>query len=178
MFFDWLIIIGNWFIPLFLLLVFLHGIYKKVPLYDTFVEGAKEGFFLVIRLLPYVVGIYVAVGIFRSSGALESILAPVKPVLLFLGVPTEVLPLMMVRLLSGPAALGFTAELIDKFGPDSFIGRLATTLDGSTDTVLYMITLYFASVGINNPRYSLPVGIISALSGFVASVIICKIVFA
>jgi spore maturation protein B len=84
---------------------------------------------------------------------------------------------MVVRLMSGAAALGLTSDLLDKFGPDSFAGRLASTLDGCTDTVLYIMALYFASVGIKDPRYSLPVGIAAALSGFVASVIICKMVF-
>lgn len=178
MLFKWLTIAGNWFIPMFLLLVFLHGAYKRVPLYDTFIEGAREGLSLAMKLLPYVVGIYVAVGVFRSSGAMEALLAPIKPVLTFLEVPGEVLPLMVVRPLSGPAALGLTSELIEKFGPDSFIGRLASTIDGSCDTTLYILAVYYAAVGIKNPRYSLPVGLIADMSGFTASVIICKIVFA
>ncbi|PKM81162.1 MAG: spore maturation protein [Firmicutes bacterium HGW-Firmicutes-14] len=169
--------VGNWFIPLFLLAVFLHGTYKRVPLFDTFVEGAREGFFLAIKLLPYVVGIYVAVEIFRGSGSMEFLFAPIQSLLEFLGLPGDILPLMVVRLMSGAAALGLTSDLLDKFGPDSFAGRLASTLDGCTDTVLYIMALYFASVGIKDPRYSLPVGIAAALSGFVASVIICKMVF-
>lgn len=174
---NWISVIGAWFIPMFLLLVFLHGIYKKVPLYDTFVEGAREGFSLAIKLLPYVVGIYVAVGIFRGSGAMEVVLSPIKPLLTFLGVPGEIIPLMIVRPLSGPAALGLVADLIDKFGPDSFIGRLASTLDGSSDTTLYILAVYFASVGIKKPRYSLAVGLIADLFGFIAAVLICRTVF-
>lgn len=177
MLFYWLTIVANWFIPLFILLVFLHGVYKKVPLYDTFVEGAREGLHMTIKLLPYVVGIYVAVGLFRNSGAMDILLAPVKPVLLLLGVPAEVIPLMVVRPLSGPAALGITSDLIEQFGPDSFIGRLASTIDGSCDTTLYILAVYFASVGIKNVRYSLPVGLLADLAGFMASVIICRIVF-
>lgn len=170
-------VLGNWFIPSFLLLVFLHATYKKVPLFDLFVEGAREGFSLAIKLLPYVVGIYVAVGMFRISGSLDLLFTPLKPVLSYLGVPKEILPLMVVRLFSGPAALGMTSELLEKFGPDSFVGRLASTLDGSTDTVLYIVTVYFASVGIKKTQYSLPVGIIGSLSGFVASVVVCKFLF-
>ncbi|MFZ5645739.1 MAG: spore maturation protein [Bacillota bacterium] len=177
MFYNYLSIAGSWFIPIFLLLVFIHGAYKKVPLYETFVEGAKEGLAMAVRLLPYVVGIYVAVGIFRTSGAMEAILTPFKPVLSFLGVPAEVLPLMVVRPLSGPAALGVTSDLIDKYGPDSFIGRLASTLDGSCDTTLYILAIYFASVGIKNPRYSLPIGLMADFAGFAASVVICRVVF-
>jgi len=170
-------VIGNWFIPLFLLAVFLHGIYKKVPLFDTFIEGARDGFFLAVKILPYVVGIYVVVGVFRGSGAMEFLLSPLQPVLSFLGVPGDMLPLMVVRLLSGAAALGLTSDLIDKYGPDSYAGYLASTLDGSTDTVLYILTLYFASVGIKNPSYSLPVGVLGAMAGFMAAMIITKIVF-
>ncbi len=178
MIYYYLSIAGSWFIPIFLLLVFLHGAYKKVPLYDTFVEGAKEGLSMAVRLLPYVVGIYMAVGLFRTSGAMDALLAPLKPALAILGVPAEVLPLMVARPLSGPAALGITSDLIDKYGPDSFIGRLASTIDGSCDTTLYILAVYFASVGIKNPRYSLPVGLLADVSGFIASVIICRIVFA
>lgn len=177
MFIKWVNTIGSWFIPLFILIVFLHGIYKKVPLYDTFIEGAKEGFQLVIKILPYVVGIYVAVGIFRNSGALQVLLYPIKPLLSIFNIPNEVIPLMVVRLLSGPAALGLTAELINEFGPDSFIGRLASTLDGSIDTALYIIAVYAASVGLRDTRYILPVALLSAISGYTASIIICKLVF-
>ncbi len=177
MFYDWLIAIGNWSIPLFLLIVFLHASYKKLPIYDTFVEGAREGFTVALRILPYVVGIYAAVGIFRGSGALEFILSPVRPLLELLGIPGEILSLMIVRLLSGPASIGFTAELVDRYGPDSYIGRLASTLDGSTDTVFYILAVYFASANVKNPRYSLPVGLLGALSGYAASVFICRIAF-
>lgn len=177
MLYEWLMSIGNWFIPIFLLIVFLHARYKKIPVYDTFVEGAREGFNVALKILPYVVGIYAAVGIFRGSGALELILEPVKPVLKLIGVPGEIFSLMIVRLLSGPAAIGFTSELIDKYGPDSYIGRLASTLDGSTDTVFYIVALYFASANIKNPRYSLQVGVIGALSGYAAAVFICSVVF-
>lgn len=177
MLYKWLLSIGNWFIPLFLLTVFLHGLYKRIPIYDTFVEGAREGFSVALKILPYVVGIYAAVGIFRGSGALEILISPIKPLLELLGVPGEILTLMIVRLLSGPAAIGFTAELIEKYGPDSYIGRLASTVDGSTDTVFYILAVYFASANIKNPRYSLPVGLIGALSGYAAAVFICRIVF-
>lgn len=177
MFVQWVTTAGAWFIPLFILLVFLHGMYKRVPLYDAFIEGAGEGFALAVRILPYVVGIYVAISIFRHSGAMEAFLALLAPVLSLLGVPGEVLPLMVIRPLSGPAALGITSDLLKEYGPDSFIGRLACTINGCCDTTLYIIAVYFASVGIKNPRYSIPVGLTADFSGFIASVIVCKIFF-
>jgi len=175
---HWINTVSSWFIPFFLLAVFLHGSYKKIPLYDTFIEGAREGFTLAVRLIPYVVGIYVAVSLFENSGAMDILLYPFRPALTFLGVPEEIIPLMVVRPLSGPAALGITAGLIEKFGPDSYIGRLASVIDGSTDTTLYILAVYFASVGVKNPRYSLPVGLTSDFSGFIAALLICQMVFA
>ena len=174
---QWINTVGSWFIPVFLLSVFLHGSYKKVPLYDTFIEGAKEGFTLAVKLLPYVVGIYVAVCLFENSGAMDILLYPLRPVLTFLGVPKEVVPLVVVRPLSGPAALGITANLIETFGPESYIGRLASVIDGSTDTTLYILAVYFASVGVKKPRYSLPVGLTADFAGFITAVLVCQMVF-
>jgi len=169
--------ISTWIVPLFLLLVFFHANHKQIKVYDTFVEGAKEGFWLAVRLMPYIVGIYVAIGIFRASGAMDLLSSMLKPLLSLFGVPPEVLPLFIVRPLSGPAALGLTADLIDRYGPDSFIGRLASTIDASTDTTLYILAVYFASVGVRKARYSLPVGLMADAAGFCAAVYICNHVF-
>lgn len=163
--------------PAFLFLVFFHGFVKKVDVFEAFVEGAQDAFQLVIRLMPYVVGIYVAIGIFRTSGALELLAAGLAPLLTWAGIPEEVLPLFIVRPLSGPAALGMTAELINQYGPDSFVGRLAATIDGSTDTTIYILAIYFASVGIKKARYALPVGLIADGIGFFASIYICYLIF-
>lgn len=163
--------------PLFLFTIFVYAYLKKVNVFETFVEGAEEAFHLVMRLMPFVVGIYVAIGIFRSSGALDLLASLLRPVISFLGIPQEVLPLLIVRPLSGPAALGITADLITRHGPDSFIGRLAATIDSCTDTTIYILAVYFASVGIKKARYSLPVGLLADLMGFFASVYICHRVF-
>lgn len=169
--------ISNWIMPVFLLIVFCHAYVKRVNIFDTFVEGAGEAFHLVMRLMPYVVAIYVAVGIFRSSGALDLLASVLQPILTLAGIPREVLPLFVVRPLSGPAALGLTADLINRYGPDSFTGRLAATIDSSTDTTIYILAVYFASVGIKKARYSLPVGLLADLTGFMAAVYICHRVF-
>jgi spore maturation protein B len=177
MLYKYITTIGNWFIPIFLLTVFLHALYKRIPIFDTFVEGATEGFKVILKILPYVVGIYVAIGLFRGSGALNLFVTPLTPLLVLIGIPADVVPLMVIRLLSGPAAMGFTADLITRLGPDSFVGRLASILDSSTDTVIYMLAIYFASANIKNPRYSLAVGLIGALSGYIASIYICNVLY-
>lgn len=163
--------------PLFLLFVFLHAYIKGIDIFDAFVEGAKESFQLVLRLMPYIVGIYVAIGIFRSSGALDLLANLLRPLLSLAKIPQEILPLFIVRPLSGPAALGITADLINTYGADSFIGRLASTVDGSTDTTIYILAIYFASVGIKKIRYALPVGLLADAMGFFASVYICYYFF-
>jgi len=168
---------GNWFIPLLLLSVFLFAACRRVPLYETFTEGAGEGFAVAIRLLPNIIGIFLAIYLFRASGALELLLGPLRPLLERFGIPPEVIPLMVVRPLSGSAALGLTSELLARYGPDSFIGRLACTLNGSSDTTFYIIAVYFAAVGVKDPRYSLPVGLLANLGGFIAAVYICRLVF-
>ncbi|KKM11938.1 spore maturation protein [Clostridiales bacterium PH28_bin88] len=168
---------SQWAIPFFLLAIFLSALVRRVPVYAAFVEGAQEGFALAIRLVPYVVGIYVAIGIFRASGAMQLMADILAPVISRLGIPAEVLPLMIVRPLSGPAALGLTAELMERFGPDSFIGRLACTLDGSTDTTFYVLAVYFASVGVKKARYSVAVGLLADLAGFAGAVFITHQVF-
>lgn len=174
---DLIIKISYYILPAFLLIVFIHAYYKGVKIFDVFIAGASEGFNLAIRLIPYIVGIFVSIGIFRASGALDLLIKVLEPTLKSLGIPGEILPIFIIRPLSGPAALGLTANLINKYGPDSFIGRLASTIDGSTDTTLYILTVYFASVGVKKARYSLPVGLMADSVGFIMAVYICNLAF-
>ncbi|MDW7673558.1 MAG: nucleoside recognition domain-containing protein [Bacillota bacterium] len=175
--YDLIMKISAWIVPLFLLIVFIYASYKRIKVFDTFVEGGKEGFALAIRLIPYMVGIFVAIGIFRASGALDLVIKFLMPILLLIGVPAEILPVLIVRPLSGPASLGLTIEMINQYGPDSFIGRLAATIDGTTDTTLYILAIYFASVGVRKARYSLPVGLMADIVGFITAIYITTIVF-
>jgi spore maturation protein B len=165
-------LLSQWVIPLFLLTVFFIGWIRRLPIYDYFIEGAQEGFALAVRLIPYIVGIYVAIGVFRSSGAMELLAKIIAPILAIFKIPAEILPLMLVRPLSGPAALGLTGEIIDRYGPDSFIGRLACTMYGSTDTTFYILAVYFASVGIKRASYAVPVGLLADFAGFAGAVFI------
>ncbi|WP_102027156.1 spore maturation protein [Salirhabdus sp. Marseille-P4669] len=170
-------VVSTWIIPLIILLVLLAGTIKKIPTYETFVEGGKEGIQMAISLLPFLLGMMVSIAIFRASGAMEAFVEFLSPALHILGVPSEIVPLAVVRPISGTAALAVTTDLIKEFGPDSFIGRLASTMQGSTDTTLYILTVYFGAVGIRKMGDALKVGLIADLIGIIASIIICTYVF-
>jgi spore maturation protein B len=174
---SWMTLISAWIIPCFLLIVLFTASWKKLPSYELFVEGGKEGVKMAFSLLPFLVGMIVAITILRSSGALDALIGLLTPVLLFFGVPPEILPLALIRPISGTAALGMTTELIATYGPDSFIGRLASTMQGSTDTTLYILTIYFGAVGIKKMRYALKVGLLADLVGIIVSIIIVTLVF-
>ncbi|WP_100010757.1 spore maturation protein [Lentibacillus sediminis] len=170
-------VISTWLIPLFIFLVLLTATWKKVPAYEAFVEGGKEGVKMAFSLLPFLVGMIVSIAILRSSGALEAFVGLITPLLVMVGIPPDIVPLALVRPISGTAALGMTTELISTHGPDSFIGRLASTMQGSTDTTLYVLTVYFGAVGIHRMRYALKVGLIADLIGILASILIVSLVF-
>ncbi|SET89111.1 spore maturation protein B [Salinibacillus kushneri] len=169
--------ISTWIIPFIILIVLVAGTLKKVPTYETFVEGGKEGVRMAISLLPFLLGMIVAISIFRASGAMEGFVALISPILQILGIPSEIVPLAAVRPISGTAALAVTTDLIKEFGPDSFIGKLASTMQGSTDTTLYVLTVYFGAVGIKKMGDALKVGLLADLIGIIASIMICSYIF-
>ncbi|MFB4166367.1 spore maturation protein [Virgibacillus sp. JSM 102003] len=169
--------ISTWLIPCFILIVLSAATWKRVPTYEMFVEGGKDGVKMAFSLLPFLVGMIVAISILRSSGALEAFINLISPLLVMIGVPPEIVPLALVRPISGTAALGMTTELISTHGPDSFIGRLASTMQGSTDTTLYVLTIYFGAVGIRKMGYALKVGLLADLIGIIASVIVVTLIF-
>ncbi|MFC0472956.1 spore maturation protein [Halalkalibacter kiskunsagensis] len=174
---GWITVISIWFIPVLIAFVLMYGTYKQVPTYETFVEGAKEGFGMAISIIPYLVGMLVAISVFRASGAMDFIIEFMKPVLQALGVPSEIVPLAMIRPISGTGALGMTSDLIATYGPDSFIGRLASTMQGSTDTTFYVLTVYFGAVGIKKMGDALKVGLLADVVGIIASIVIVTYVF-
>ncbi|CAH0118701.1 Spore maturation protein B [Paenibacillus sp. CECT 9249] len=169
--------ISSWAIPAIIVFIPLYAIFKKVPVYESFVEGAKDGFDTSIRIIPHLVGMMVAISVFRASGAMDFLVGFAKPLFDYLGVPSEVLPLGLLRPITGSGSLAFTTELIKQYGPDSMIGRMASTIQGSTDTTLYVLTVYFGAVGVKKGLYALKVGLISDLVGFVAAIFICYLVF-
>lgn len=166
-----------WVIPAFIFIVLVYAVMQKVDVFDTFVEGAKEGYATSISLIPYLVAMLVAIGLLRASGALELLIKFLSPLLTRFNVPGEIIPLALMRPLSGSGALGVTAEILNNFGADSFIGRLASTMQGSTDTTFFILTVYFGSVGIRKSRHALTVGLLADLAAFIASIVICTLVF-
>lgn len=164
-------------IPLFIVFVLGYGFLKGIPVYEVFVEGAKEGFTTVIRILPYLVAMLVAIGVFRSSGAMELMIRILAPAAGRLGIPPEVLPLALMRPLSGSASIGILAELLKIYGPDTFIGRTASTMMGSTETTFYAASIYLGSVGHRDSRYILAAGLIADITGFAVSVAVCALSF-
>lgn len=166
-----------WAIPLLLALILVYGMYKRIPVYEVFVDGAKGGFGTAIKIIPHLVGMLVAVSIFRQSGALELLTNLFQPILEYLRIPGEIIPLALLRPITGSGALAVTTDIIATYGPDSYIGRLASTMQGSTDTTLYVLTVYFGAVGIRNSLYALKVGLLADLAGIVASIFIVNLIF-
>lgn len=170
-------VMSAWIIPGFIMIAITYAHFKGVKVFDTFVEGAKEGFSTAVGLIPFLVAMLVAIGLFRQSGAMDLLASMLMPLLSHFNIPPDILPLAVMRPVSGSSALAITTELLQSKGPDSFIGRLASTLQGSTDTTLFVITVYFGSVGIRKARHALPVGLLADLAGFIAAFVICSIVF-
>ncbi|PKG24169.1 spore maturation protein [Niallia nealsonii] len=174
---EFVSLISLWMIPSLIGFILLYGTYKRVPTYESFVEGGKEGISIAFSIIPFLIGMLVAISVFRASGALEYFMGFLKPVLDFVGVPSEVAPLAIIRPISGNAALGMTSDLIATYGPDSYIGRLAATIQGSTDTTLYVLTVYFGAVGIRKMGDALKVGLLADLVGFIVAVVVVTLFF-
>ncbi|KAA0562765.1 spore maturation protein [Rossellomorea aquimaris] len=174
---QWISTISLWLIPIMIGFILIYGTLKKVPTYEVFVDGGKEGIKIAVSIIPFLIGMLVAITIFRESGALEFFVNLIRPGLLALGIPPEIVPLAMIRPISGTAALGMMSDIVATHGPDSFIGRLASTLQGSTDTTLYVLTVYFGAVGIRKMGDALKVGLLADLVGIVAAIFIVTIMF-
>ena len=164
-------------IPLVLLVFLSWGFFKKVKVYEVFVEGAKDGFNVAIRIIPYLVAMLAAIGIFRASGAMELLTAVLVPITSLVGMPPETLPMALMRPLSGSGSLGIMTELMKVHGPDSLIGVMASTMYGSSETTFYVLAVYFGAVGIKNTRHAVLVGIIADAAGMLAAVWIVNILF-
>ena len=164
-------------VPFVLSFFTLYAVLRHVRIYEEFVEGAKEGFEVAIRIIPYLVAILVAIGMFRAAGGIDLLSRALNPVMQALGFPADLLPIVLMRPLSGSGTLGMFAELVKQQGPDSLVSRMAATIYGSTETTLYVLAVYFGSVGIKRTRYALLAGLTADAVGVIASVIICRAMF-
>lgn len=175
--YDVISAISNYMLPALIVLIPLYALFRRVPVYESFVEGAKEGFPTAIQIIPHLVGMMFAVAIFRDTGAMDFYLQALTPIAHWLHIPSEVLPIGILRPISGTGSLAFVESIFRVFGPDSFMGKLASTIQASTDTTLYVITVYFGAVGVKKSLYALKVGLLADLIGFLASWMICTMMF-
>jgi len=164
-------------IPFLLAAIPLFAALRRVKIYEEFVDGAKEGFQVAVRIIPYLVAILVAMGMFRAAGGIELLSHALSPVLSLIGFPTDLLPMVLVRPLSGSAALGFFTELVKQFGPDSLVARMAGTIYGSTETTFYVLAVYFGSVAITRTRHAVLAGLTADFTSVVMAFVVCKVVF-
>jgi len=170
-------IISSWSIPLIIFFILSYGVFKKVNIYEVFTEGAREGIKTTLNIFPFILAMLIAINIIQASGAMDIIVKGLRPLIGFLNIPVDVIPLLFLRPLSGSASLSYTAYLLNEYGLDSFIGKLASTIQGSTETTFYVLAVYFGAVGIKKYRYSLLVGLLSDIAGFFAAIFICKLLF-
>ncbi len=172
--------ISPWIIPGLMVALLSFGVAKRVRVYETFVEGAKEGFNVAVRIIPYLVAILVAIAMLRASGTLELFVRAVGPVTGLVGLPAEALPMALLRPLSGSGAYGLLASIINdpNVGPDSYVGLLVSTLQGSTETTFYVLAVYFGAVQIRRIRHGLAAGLTADFAGICAAVVICLLLFA
>ena len=169
--------VSQYAIPGFIVFIILLALYRNVDVYDVFTTGAMEGISVGVEILPSLIAMFMAISVFRSSGALDLLLGLLAAPLSKLGVPKEIIPLGLIRPLSGTGSLGLVADIINRFGPDSFIGKLASTMQGSTETTFYVATVYFGAVKIKNTRHTILAGLIADIVGFFAAIFICQLVF-
>jgi spore maturation protein SpmA len=171
---------ANFILLAVIVLFIVLAMIKKVNVYDAFIEGARDGFDIAIRIIPFLVAILVAIGIFRASGSLDFIISGIEKLFRWLGLDTSftgALPVALMKPLSGSGARGLMIDAMISNGPDSFIGRLACTMQGTTDTTFYIVAVYFGSVGIKNTRYSIGCGLLADLAGFTTAIFIAYLFF-
>lgn len=164
-------------IPTFMLCVVAYGVYRKVPVFDSFVSGAREGFGIVMRIFPYILAIFIAIKCFQASGAYGVIKNSLAPVLSYIGVPADVLSVMIIKPLSGSASLGAFTEVLKSTGPDSLASRISAVVMGSAETTFYVLAVYLGAVSIKKTKYLVPVCLIADAIGMAIAVLLVKFIF-
>lgn len=170
-------IISLGIVPFMILIILSHGYIKGVDIYASFIEGAIEGFKTVIKIMPYLIAIFIAIGIFRGSSALDMFTHLLSPITQILGIPNEIMPLILIRPISGSGALGVVKDTIGYYGPDSFPGVVASVMMGSSETIFYTIALYFGSIGVKDHRHTLKAALLSYIISIFITIFICGIFY-
>lgn len=170
--------ISLWALPVIIVAILTTGMVKKVPIYEVFTEGAKDGFKVAVNIIPYLVAIIVAISMLRASGTIEMLANALSAILTRFNVPADVLPVIFVRPLSGSAALGLFSDIATNSGPTAYATKLAAVMVGSSETTFYVLAVYFGSVGITKFRYALSVGILADIIAAIMSIIVCSWFFA
>jgi len=155
----------------------LYGLYKRVPVYEAFVDGAKEGFTVAVRIIPYLVAILFAIGMFRASGAMDFMADVLRPVLSLVGFPAEVLPMAIIRPLTGSGSAGLIPEMIQQYGEDSIFVKMAAVMFGSTETTFYVVAVYFGAVNIKKTRHAVPAGLTADIAAMLFAVWTVRLLF-
>ncbi len=163
-------------IPFIIMFILVYGYLKGVNVYEAFIRGAGDGLMITFRILPYIAAMLLAVGMLRSSGGLGFILGIARPLTNIAGIPEEVMPLIIIKPLSGSGALGILADILKRSGADSRGGVLASIIMGSTETIFYTITVYFGSIGIKNIRHTLAAALIADIAGILTAILICRFI--
>jgi len=169
--------ISLWAIPVLLVGIPLIGMIRKIKVYDTFIEGAKEGFQVAVRIIPFLVGILVAIGMFRASGSMDMLTNALRPMLRATQFPPEIFPLVILRTLSGSGSLALATDIIKQSGADSFIARTAATIYGGSETTFYVLAVYFGAVGVKRTRHAIPSALVGDFVAAIVAVAICSWMF-
>jgi spore maturation protein B len=169
--------ISLWAVPVLLVGIPLIGMVRGVKVYDTFIEGAKEGFNVAVRIIPFLVGILVAIGMFRGSGAMDLLTAALRPLMAATGFPAELFPLAILRTLSGSGSLALTTDLIKRFGADTVLGRTAATMYGSSETLFYVLAVYYGAIGVKKTRHTIPAALVGDVVAAAVAVAVCAWMF-
>jgi len=164
-------------LPLMIIGIILAGIIKKVPVYEEFVEGAKDGFKVSVSIIPYLVAIIVGISMFKASGAIDLISNAIGGFMQKLSIPIDIIPIMITRSLSGSATLGLFSDIVTTHGTECYTTKLAAIMVGSSETTFYVLAVYFGSIGIKKYRYALLTGIIADITGIILAILVARVFF-
>jgi spore maturation protein B len=169
--------VSNIIFLIFVMGIPFYGAYKKINVFDAFINGAKDGFQTAVNLVPYLIAMIVAIGMLRASGFFEILQHILQPLLLRFNLPIDLVPLILIRPFSGGASNGILADIIHRFGGDAPISKTAATIVGATETTFYIVAVYFGTINIRHTRYAIPAGLLADLFGVIVAVVVCRFVF-